>query len=396
MAAVFVLPSTASGQQGPVAALLSSAGWTAAARRVLGDAWLVTPDGVMEPADARSQGTAGHLASRSRSGLVSRVPDVAKTAIKDVRQISRARRFRVDPDGPWAGGPVDFVWQRHELFHQAGLDLAQALQVPSVLFVPATVIWEAQRWGVRRPGMDRMLERVGEAPALRRANLLACGAPEVAEQAVRMGADPQRIVITPTGVDLDVFQRPVQDTGRKESLGLGGRFVVGWVGSFRPFHAVNQLVEAVAGLDGVSLLLVGDGPERPAIEDEAAALGVDVVFTGTIDHQELPDLLAVMDAAAVLAQPDGGFHYSPLKLGEYFAAGLAVVAPDVPTVRSRVSDEVDVLLVPPGDRRGLRSAISRLRDDPDFRKSLGEQARVEASAHWSWDDQVRKVCEALR
>lgn len=351
---------------------------------------------MIEPADARSQGTAEHLASRSRSELVKRVPDLAKTAIKDLRQINRARRFRVDPDGPWADGPVDFVWQRHELFHQAGLDLAQALDVPSVLFVPATVIWEAQRWGVRRPGMDRILERIGETPALRRADLLACGTPEVAEQVVRLGADPERIVITPTGVDLDVLQRPVQDTGRKESLGLGGRFVVGWVGSFRPFHAVNQLVEAVAGLDGVSLLLVGDGPERPAIEERAVALGVDVAFTGTVNHQELPDLLAVMDAAAVLAQPDEGFHYSPLKLGEYFAAGLAVVAPDVATVRSRVSDEVDVLLVPPGDRSELRSAIERLRDDPEFRMALGKRARVEASDHWSWDDQVRRVCEALR
>lgn len=395
VAAVLVLPSTASGQQGPVAALLSSAGWTSAARRVLGDAWLVTPDGIVEPAEARRIGTAEHLASAAASGWVRRVPTGVKTAVKDVRQLRRARRFRIHPEGPWSGGPVEFVWQRHELFHTAGLDLARALGVPSVLFVPATAIWEADRWGVRRPGWGRLLERVGEAPALRRADLVACGTPEVAEQAVRLGVDAHRIVITPTGVDLDLFGVPFDRQGLQDRLGIGGQFVLGWMGSFRPFHALDRLVEAVAGLEGISLLLVGDGPERPAIERLARELGVRATFTGTVGHEHLPEHLAAMDAAAVLAPPDGAFHYSPLKLGEYFAAGLPVVAPDVPSVRDRARHGIDVLLVPPGDREGLRSAIVRLRDHPQLRRTLGAEARLAAEEHWSWDDQVRSVCKAL-
>ena len=66
-----------------------------------------------------------------------RVPPVLKTLVKDAREAQRARGFEIDADGPWtkARGEVAFVWQRHELWHRAGLDLAQALAVPSVLFV---------------------------------------------------------------------------------------------------------------------------------------------------------------------------------------------------------------------------------------------------------------------
>ena len=144
---------------------------------------------------------------------------------------------------------------------------------------------------------------------------------------------------------------------------VGDAFVLGWVGSFRPFHALHRLVEVAAGLEGVTLLLVGDGPERPAVEARARELGVRAVFTGTVPHLDLPRYLAAMDAAAVIAPDHGEFHYSPLKLAEYLAAGLPVVAPDVETVSSRLVHEEHALLVLPADRSALRAAIVRLRDD---------------------------------
>ena len=117
----------------------------------------------------------------------------------------------------------------------------------------------------------------GEAPALRAADVVACGTEVVAEQARRIGARPESILITPTGVDLDVFALgPDADdvrTAVRERLGLRGRFVVGWVGSFRPFHALDQAIAALAGIEDATLLLIGDGPERARIEDLARAPG---------------------------------------------------------------------------------------------------------------------------
>ena len=289
--AVFVLSGTTAGQQGPVAALVSAAGWAGAARRVLGDAWIVTPNGVVDPSDARRSASAPHLTSRSEQSWRRRVPTPAKTVLKDLRQWQRVRRFRVDPDGPsQRAHDVSFVWQRHELFQTAGVGLARSLGVPAVLFVPATLVWEARQWDVSRPGWSRLIERTGEQPALRGADLVACGTEVVAEQVVRLGVLEERIIVTPTGVDLGLFADDRDPVPLRRRLGLDARFVVGWVGSFRRFHAMEQAVEALVGMEGTSLLLVGDGPERPRIERLAHDLGVSAVFTGTVSHVELPDL----------------------------------------------------------------------------------------------------------
>ena len=94
-------------------------------------------------------------------------------------------------------------------------------------------------------------------PPSRGADVVVCGTELVAEQARRLGTDPDRILITPTGVDLDVFAdlpgRIAADA--RSHSDSRGRFVVGWVGSFRRFHALEQAIVAVAGIDDATLLL---------------------------------------------------------------------------------------------------------------------------------------------
>jgi glycosyltransferase involved in cell wall biosynthesis len=323
------------------------------------------------------------------------VPVAVKTAAKDFRQWQRARRFRIAPDGPWSSTTLAFVWQRHELFHRAGIDLARTLGVPSVLFVPATLVWEREKWGNARPAWADTLERLGEQRALRDVDLVACGSEAVVEQVTRMGVSGARTIITPTGVDLSLFESAGNPGALRHRLGLDGQFVVGWVGSFRRFHAIEQTIEAMAGIDGATLLLVGDGPERPRIEELARSSKVAAVFTGTVPHDELPLHLAVMDAALVVAAPDAPFHYSPLKLAEYLAAGLPVVAPRLGQPAARLTDRVDAMLVDAGDVPAITAALRELRDDPVRRAEIGRAARAAAEANWSWDDQVRRITAAV-
>ena len=308
----------------------------------------------------------------------------------------RARRFRIDARGPWTdtGRPVEFVWQRHELFHTAGLDLAAELQVPSVLFVPALLVWQAERWAVRRPLWGTWLERRAERPALRKATLVACGTELVAEQVTRLGIADENVIITPTGVDLELFSQPVDRAEVRRALGIGDELVVGWGGSFRRFHALDDLVHAMATLEGATLLLVGDGAERPRIERLAAKLGVRTRFTGLVPHDQLPRMLAAMDVGVVLGRPDEPFHYSPLKLAEYLAAGLPVATPDVPQLTSRLEDAHTAAFYPHGDVGGLAAVLGSLSADPALRQRLAENGRTAATG-WSWDQQVRRVRAAL-
>jgi glycosyltransferase involved in cell wall biosynthesis len=393
--AIFVVGGSGTPEQGPVAALVSTAGWAAAAERVLGRSWVVTPLGVLTPAEARRRGSDPVLRTPLGPSIRRGLPTVAKTAAKDLLNWRLSRQFDIDPYGPWGGRDVTLVWQRHDLFHTAGLDLARRLETPSVLFVPAAKVWEAEQWGTTRPGWGRWLERRAERPSLLCADLVACGSEAVVEQVLRIGVPETRVLLTPTGVDLDLFAEPPDSGVLRRRLGLDGRFVVGWVGSFRRFHALEQAVEATATVPGATLLLVGDGPERARIERLARSLDVAATFTGTVPHHELPAYLAAMDAAVILAKREAQFHYSPLKLAEYLAAGLPAVVPATGQPAERLTDGVDAILVPPEDVAALGAVLRRLHDDPEERARLGKAARAAAEAEWSWDDQVRRVIEAL-
>lgn len=396
-----MVPTSAAGQQGPVAGLISAAGWATATARVVGRAWIVTPAGPVGPDDLSRLAAAPTRAPAPDRGWRRRLPTVAKTAVKDCRELRRARRFQIATAGPWQDGDVAFVWQRHELFHTAGLALARGLGVPSVLFVPAPLVWQSDGWGVRRPGWRRLAEQVGDARSLRAADLVACGSEAVAAEVRRLGAMPERILVTPTGVDVDRFAPLPGDAGHaardavRARFGLDGRFVIGWVGSFRRFHALEQLVAAAARVPGAALLLVGDGPERAGIEHLAATAGVAAACTGTVAHDEVPALLGAMDVAAVVSRPRAPFHYSPVKLAEYLAAGVPVVAPAAGQLPELLRDGEDVVLFEPGDTAALAATFDDLRRDPARRARLAAAGRASAVRSWSWDRQVQRVIDAL-
>jgi glycosyltransferase involved in cell wall biosynthesis len=320
---------------------------------------------------------------------------------KDAGRFLRARRFReTTRSGPWDGSDLTFVWQRHDLFHTAGFDVARAKGCPVVLFVDAPTVWEESRWGVRRPGWGSLVERTGERPQFRSADLVACVSEEVAEALVERGAPEKRVLVTPCVADLDIFTPDAGGSDTREELGLDGKFVVGWVGSFRSFHGIELALQAAASLQssipGLCLLLVGDGQERPRLEAMARELGLrDVVFTGTVPYEKMPRYMAAMDLALVLDPGKGDFHYSPLKLREYMACGRAVLAPRVGQVARFLDDGVDALLIDPGDARGLAQAIERLHREPELGAALGAAARKKVAGEGAWDAQVQRAIESL-
>ena len=97
------------------------------------------------------------------------------------------------------------VWQHHDLFQSPGQAISRRHRCPLVSFVDAPLVWEARRWGVARPGWGRLVERYGEWPQLRASDVVACLSDEVAHEVVRLGVPRERIVFSPTAVDVDRF-----------------------------------------------------------------------------------------------------------------------------------------------------------------------------------------------
>jgi glycosyltransferase involved in cell wall biosynthesis len=244
------------------------------------------------------------------------------------------------------------------------------------------------------------LEKWGEEPQLKSADVVACVSEEVAEKVLELGVEERRIIVTPCSVDVDRFAPTNQRGAVRAKLNLNGRFVIGWVGSFRKFHGVDLLLDAYAQIKkeipNAALLLVGDGFERSAIVNRAQSLHLqDVVFTGTVPHAEMPDYIGAMDIAVVVDPGRGEFHYSPLKLKEYMACGVPVIAPNSGQLGQILNHEQNALTIPAGDPSAMIIAIQRLYADSLLRVLIAQNARRLMLAEGDWSYQLERVMSLI-
>jgi glycosyltransferase involved in cell wall biosynthesis len=140
-------------------------------------------------------------------------------------------------------------------------------------------------------------------------------------------------------------------------------------------------------------LIVGDGPERPHLEAELATRGLSeaVLFTGAVAPHEVPGLLASMDVAVAPYPKLANFYFSPLKVYEYMAAGLPIVASRIGQLAELLHHEETALLCPPGDAPALAEALERLRHDAELSQRLGRAARATVLKKHTWNAVARRI-----
>jgi glycosyltransferase involved in cell wall biosynthesis len=165
----------------------------------------------------------------------------------------------------------------------------------------------------------------------------------------------------------------------------------------RDWHRLDLVIEALGSpaLSGAHLVLVGEGPAVPALVEQARRAGVEarLHLAGPRPHDRVPALLPAFDVALV---PAINPYASPLKLFEYMAAGLAVVAPDQPNLREVLADGENALLFPPGDGPALAAALGRLARAPELRARLGRSARASVEQRdLTWRANARRVVAAV-
>ena len=178
--------------------------------------------------------------------------------------------------------------------------------------------------------------------------------------------------------------------------------VVGYAGHLYRWKGVDVLLEALAALPAVQGLIVGghEGePDLPRLRSRAAALGIDsrVAFTG---HLPPAAVAAQLGRATLLALPNGpsalsSQYTSPLKLFEYMAAGRAIVASDLPSLREVLEHDRNAVLVRAGDAGALAGALGALAADPDRADRLGRQAFADA-ADYSWARRAERLERVLQ
>jgi L-malate glycosyltransferase len=200
------------------------------------------------------------------------------------------------------------------------------------------------------------------------------------------GLPADRVVHVPNGIDLAPFGRPPAP-GVIPGLEESGRPVVGAVGGLRPEKNPRRLVRAFAAAPACrtgTLVLVGDGPERGAVEAEIEAYGVRgrALLPGHLP--EPARCLGLFDVFALSSDTE----QMPISLIEAMAAGLPAAGTDVGDVRAMVADANRPFIVAAGDGHGLAMALHALAGDADLRQRLGEANRAKARAEYGVDAMV--------
>ncbi|WP_103063540.1 glycosyltransferase family 4 protein [Actinomyces qiguomingii] len=274
---------------------------------------------------------------------------------------------------------ADLVYERYSLFSTALATLADA-GIPGVLEVNSPLIDEQRHH-------RKLVDEAGALAALRAqvtaASTTVCVSEPVRRWVCGHVAAPRAVTI-PNGVNL---RRLVPFPEDPDGV------IVTFVGTLKPWHGVADLLQAASlAREDWSLRIIGDGPERQSLLTKAQQLGLKVDFRGALAPQDVPAALAG-SAIGVAPYPDLGGedeqYFSPLKVLEYLAAGLPVVASAVGQL-PRLLDGVGVL-VPPSDPAALAAALDALAIAPQLRARRGDLGRRRAEKHHSWEAVVAQI-----
>jgi starch synthase len=281
----------------------------------------------------------------------------------------------------------DVVIERYYNFGGEGIAAARRIGATGVLEVNAPVI---DYPGSTKQLIDRALlvepmrrwrERIcvhADLIVTPSASILPAPTPGSKIVELEWGADTERF--RPGLEGTPPFERPAET-------------VAVFAGAFRSWHGAVHLANALRqlherGRRDIGAVFIGDGPELRRVRDAAHGLG-GVTFTGALPHEQMPACLASCDIGVApfdLSRHGPlalGFYWSPLKIFEYMAAALPVVAPIAGRIPAIVGDGREGLLYSPSDPHGLAAALVTL-TDMQLRRKLGAAGRERAVREYSW------------
>ena len=267
----------------------------------------------------------------------------------------------------------DCIYERYNLFLPAGVWISKRFNLPMLSEVNAPLFEERSRFG----GIaNKRLAGWSESYVWNNADKVLPVTEVLAGHVRNTGVADDKIQVIHNGIDPDKFAALDDKHSAKQHLGLEGTEVLGFTGFVRDWHGLDLVLELICqpGFENTSLLLVGDGPARPQLEQQAKKLGVAERFkvTGIVSRDELSKYLSAFDIAL---QPAAVAYASPLKLFEYMMIDAAIIAPRQDNILEVLSDGKNALLFDPESRTDFRDKLAVLFGDRKLRARLCASAR---------------------
>ncbi len=318
-------------------------------------------------------------------------PDgVAPGALARVAEMSRVMR-RLDRDL----GAYDAVYVRaHPLAGRVSRRAAK-LAIPVVQecngpYEDLFIAWPSTR--IARPLFEHL-----QREQYRRASVIISVAEGLTKWLIEDTGNT-RVVTNGNGANVDIFSPSVP---KRE--GLPERYAV-FFGMFPPWQGIGTLLEAVRTPEwpaDLPIVFAGDGAMRPEVERAVREMPDRVTYVGQLPYLEVGQVVAhALVSFVPMVMSERETKFSPLKLYESMACGVAVVATDVVGISEVVRTCDCGILTPAGDARAIASATARLRDDEELARAMGRRGRRAAVEKYSWtiraNERMAIVEEAIR
>lgn len=345
-----------------------------------------------------------------------RRPDARDRAVREQQLIQLNRELRIQLEN---GPKYDLVYERFSLWSSAAQRFARDHGIRSILEVNAPLIDEQNRY---RQLTDQVSATLLARDAMEFATGIVAVSTAVAEYVHRTQVETP-IQVIPNGVDTDFFATAFQTIRKRLQQRAAGicddPVCVGFVGTLRPWHGMHELGTAFADFHArhpsSRLLIVGDGPAKTDLLDAAGTSREAIEITGKMPHPQVAEQIAQFDLAVAPYPNVENFYFSPIKLFEYMACGLPIVASDIGDIPEYASftslaasdesaEETITIsaeratannthvtatrstcrLVPAGNSIEIAHALAELANNWHRADELGKFAAEFASSHLTW------------
>ncbi len=223
-------------------------------------------------------------------------------------------------------------------------------------------------------------------------DLVVCNSRAAADCLRRLGLPESKLAVIPNGLPDAAFAQPPPALSP-----AAGKVRVGMIARMNDPAKMHSILLRVAAMlaprnPALEFILVGDGPMRSALQQEARSLGLGdrVVFLG--ERKDIPAVLASLDISVLSSRSESLSN----AILESMAAGLPVVACRVGGNQELVLEGETGFLVPEADVEAFAAAIERLAGDADLRRSLGARARIEARENYSLEEICKRYDQLYR
>lgn len=279
----------------------------------------------------------------------------------------------------------DIIYERYAIFAVAGMRFAKKNNIPLIIEVNYTSCSPLVR---KRSALLKPFAKYIDRKLFECAASIVVVSSFLRDHLINdYGISPDKILVCTNAADPDVFTENTQGVSTLDGVSLKDKKVIGFVGTFSPWHGVHMLIDAFKAfshdVSDAVIALVGDGPEKESIRQKVIEYKLEdrVFFVGTVMHDNLPKYVA---AFSIGVMPDSNEYGSPMKIFEYMAMGKPVVVPDYAPLLDAVENGKQGVIFERKNTSSLAHCMKTLLQDQENLALMGHHARSHIVNKHNW------------